>query len=140
MFPPGLVLDASITLAWAFEDEAGRYAEAVLEALAEVAAQVPAIWPLEVGNALVVAERRERLTQAATMQFLALLRQLPITVEPQRPEQVSGEILSLAREQGLSTYDASYLHLAMSRALPLATADETLRQAATRLGVPVYGV
>jgi predicted nucleic acid-binding protein len=139
MAKPSLVLDASVNLAWVFEDEAGPYADTVLEALAEVEALVPAIWPLEVGNALLVAERRGRLNQADTSLFLALLGQLPITVEPQRPEQVLGEILALAREQGLSTYDAAYLHLAMRQGLPLATADKSLRQAAARIGVPVYG-
>ena len=138
MPPPSLVLDASVTMAWAFEDETNAYPDLVLESLAEAKAFVPAIWPLEVGNALLVAERRGRLTQADTVQFLALLWQLPIVVEPERPERMLGEILALAREQGLSTYDATYLHLAMRRGLPLATTDELLRQAATRAGVPLF--
>lgn len=137
---PGLVMDASVTLAWAFEDETDPYSEAVLESLVEVEALVPAIWALEVGNALVVAERRRRSTQAATVQFLDLLWQLPISVAPDRPEQILSEILALAREQRLSAYDAAYLQLAMRRGLPLATNDATLRQAAARAGVPVYGV
>ena len=138
MPPPTLVLDASVTLAWAFEDEENGYPDFVLESLAEIQACVPIIWPLEVGNALLVAERRRRLNQAATVQFLALLWQLPIVVEPERPERMWGEILSLAREQGLSTYDATYLHLAMRQGSPLATTDELLRQAATRAGVPLF--
>jgi predicted nucleic acid-binding protein len=138
MAPPALVLDASVTLAWAFEDEEDAYPDFVLDSLAEAKACVPTIWPLEVSNALLVAERRGRLNQAATVQFLALLWQLPIVLEPERPERIFGEILSLAREQGLSTYDATYLHLAMRRGFPLATSDELLRQAATRAGVPLF--
>ena len=133
-----LVLDASLTLAWAFEDEGNAYTDSILESLAHVKAFVPAIWPLEVGNALLVAERRGRLNQAATVQFLALLWQLPITVEKERPEQMLGETLALAREHGLSTYDATYLLLAMRRGFPLATIDEALRQAATRAGVSLF--
>jgi len=133
-----LVLDASVTLAWAFEDEKNAYPDFVLDSLAEANASVPNIWPLEVGNALLVAERRGRLNQAATVQFLALLWHLPIVVEPERPERMLGEIIALAREQGLSTYDATYLHLAMRRGLPLATTDELLRQAAIRAGVPLF--
>jgi predicted nucleic acid-binding protein len=140
MSPLGFVLDASVTLAWVFEDEASPYTDAVLEAFSEVEALAPAIWTLEVGNALLVAERRAQLNQAATVQFLALLWQLPITVEPARPEQNLGEILALAREQRLSTYDAAYLHLAMRRGLALATTDEALRQAAARAGARVYGI
>ena len=140
MSSPGLVLDASVTLAWAFEDETVPYTEAVLDRLAEVEGLVPSIWVLEVGNALLVAERRERLRQAATAEFLDLLWQLPITVAPDRPDQLIGEIMALAREQNLSTYDSTYLHLAMRRGLPLATTDAALRQAANRTGVPVYGI
>jgi predicted nucleic acid-binding protein len=138
MPPSTLVLDASVTLAWAFEDEENGYPDVVLESLAEATACVPIIWPLEVGNALLVAERRGRLNQAATVQFLALLWQLPIVIEPEKPERMLGEILSLAREQGLSTYDATYLHLAMRQGFPLATTDEFLRKAATRAGVQLF--
>jgi len=138
MSPPTLVLDASVTLAWAFEDEESDYTDYVLEALTEAEAYVPYIWPLEVGNGLLVAERRGRLNQAATVQFLALLWQLPIVVEAERPERILGEILALAREQGLSTYDATYLHLAMRRGYALATGDELLRQAACRAGVLLF--
>lgn len=136
---PSLVLDASVTLAWAFEDEDSAYTDFILESLAEVKAFVPSIWPLEVGNALLTAERRGRLNQAATVQFLALLFQLPIVVETERPERMLGETLALAREHHLSTYDATYLHLAMRCGFALASADELLRQAATRAGVPLFG-
>ena len=136
---PSLVVDASVTLAWAFEDESSAYSDLVLDSLAEISTCVPNIWPLEVGNALLVAERRGRLKQAATVEFLALLRQLPIKVETERLDRLLGEILALAREQGLSTYDASYLHLAMRRGLPLATTDEYMRQAAARAGIALFG-
>ena len=63
---PALVLDASVTLAWAFEDEGNAYTDLVMESLAAVKAFVPNLWPLEVGNALLVAERRGRLNQAAS--------------------------------------------------------------------------
>ncbi len=133
------VLDASVTLAWAFREERNAYTRSVLRSLAEGAeALVPAVWPLEVGNALRVAERRERLTQADTVQFLALLQQLPIAVEPETPSRMLGEILALAREHGLSTYDASYLDLAMRQGIPLATQDEDLQRAAGRSGVTIY--
>ena len=56
MPPLAMVLDASVTLAWAFEDEENVYTDFVLESLADVKACVPAIWPLEVGNALLVAK------------------------------------------------------------------------------------
>ncbi|MBW2030661.1 MAG: type II toxin-antitoxin system VapC family toxin [Deltaproteobacteria bacterium] len=136
---PYFVVDASVTLGWAFEDETSPYTEAVLEALTEGSAFAPAIWPLEVSNALVVAERRGRLTKADTIRFLALLRQLPIEVEGDVADRIFSEVLNLAREHGLSSYDASYLDLAMRLGLPLATQDEALQQAATRCGVEIFG-
>jgi predicted nucleic acid-binding protein len=138
MSQPALVLDASVTLAWAFEDEGFTYTDLVLESLATVKACVPNIWPLEVGNALLVAERRGRLNQAASVQFLTLLWKLPILVESSKMELMMGEILALARQHRLSSYDAAYLHLAMRHGIPLATHDEVLRQAATQAGVSLF--
>ncbi len=138
MAETSFVLDASVTLAWAFKEETNSYTRTVLHALANGNAVVPGIWPLEVGNGILMAERRGRIVHADAVQFLALLQELPITVEQETPERMLGEILALARAQGLSTYDASYLDLAMRWGLPLATQDEGLRQAAARCGVRVY--
>jgi len=134
-----LILDAETTIAWAFEDGANAYADMVLETLAEGQAYTPSIWPLEVGHALLLAERQGRLEQAATVQFLGLLEQLPIFIEAERSERLLAEYLALARAQGLSICRAAYLHLAMRRGLPLATVDETLRQAARQVGVSLFG-
>lgn len=134
-----LVLDAALTIAWAFEDEANAYADLVLETLREGQAYTPSIWPLEVGHAPLLAERQGRLAQAAVAQFWEILEQLPILVEAERSERLLAEYLALARAQGLSICKAAYLHLAMRRGLPLATADETLRQAASQVGVSLFG-
>ena len=138
MSDASFVVDASVTLAWSLEDETDPYADAVLDALAVNEALVPSVWPLEVGNGILVAERRSRMAHADAVQFLTLLQELPIAVKPEAPERMLGEIIALAREQGLSSYDASYLDLAMRLGLPLATQDEALRQAATRCGVQIY--
>jgi len=49
------VLDTSVAMAWCFEDETNPYADAVLDSLIDNAALAPSIWPLEVGNVLLVA-------------------------------------------------------------------------------------
>ncbi len=133
------VLDASITLAWCFEDESSPYADYVLELLTADTALAPAIWPLEVANALCVAERRRRLLPADTVRFAELLSSLPIEVQGTTLERALGGIMQIARERSLSSYDAAYLDLAMLRGLSLATADERLATAASRLGVPLTG-
>jgi len=132
------VLDASVTLSWVFEDESTPYTDRVLEALSNKVAVVPLIWPLEVGNGLLVAERRRRLTHAESVQFLNLLSQLSIRVEYFTLESMLGKILELARKARLSSYDASYLELSMQLGLPLATKDKVLLEAAKRCGVKIF--
>ena len=132
------VIDNSVVMSWCFEDEGNIYPEAVLESLEAGEAFVPAIWPLEVGNVLLVAERQKRLSQASVVRFLDLLGGLPIAVEQETPERMLKEILSLDREHRLSTYDASYLDLAMRLDLPLSTLDASLVKAARKCEVPVY--
>lgn len=133
------VLDASVALAWCFEDEESAEAVEVLERLKREKAIVPVLWFLEVGNALLSAERRGRLTPTESTYFLELLRRLPLQAEEIPPARVWGEILSLARAHHLSTYDACYLDLAMRLGLPLASLDEGLRRAAKECGVEVIG-
>ena len=132
------VVDNSIVMAWCFEDERNEYADSVLECLAAGEAFVHAIWPLEVGNVLLVAERKKRLSEASIIRFLNLVNNLPITVEQETPERMLKEILSLARENGLSTYDASYLDLAMRLGLPVSTKDKVLLKAAKKCQIPVF--
>jgi len=132
------VIDNSVIMAWCFEDEGNSYAEAVLESLESGEAFVPAIWPLEVGNVLLAAERKKRLSRAAVVRFLVLLGGLPITVEQETPERMLKEIVALARENGFSTYDASYLDLAMRLDLPLATLDVSLAKAARKSQVVAF--
>lgn len=136
--PARFVVDNSVVMTWCFEDEANRYADAVLESLSAGEAFVPAIWPLEVGNILLVAERKKRLSEASVVRFLALVGNLPITVEQETPERMLTDILSLARIHHLSTYDASYLDLAMRLGLPIATQDASLSKAAKACRVPTF--
>lgn len=134
------VVDNSTVMAWCFEDETSEYAEEVLHSLRDVEAIAPAVWPLEVGNVLLVAERSKRITQATSARFVELLNDLPIVVESEDPSRALREVITLARELGLTTYDASYLDLAMRLALPLATQDKKLIAAAKACGVERLGV
>jgi predicted nucleic acid-binding protein len=133
------VIDNSVVMSWCFEDETSPYADNVLSRLEEATAFVPAIWPLEVGNVLLVAERNHRLSEADSARFIALLSELPIEVEQEPPERMIKEILALARKHKLSSYDASYLDLAMRKGLAIATTDKNLIAAAKRSRVPIVG-
>lgn len=133
----GFVLDASITLAWCFADEATATSKALLDKLGTVAAHVPNIWPLEISNVLLAAKRRRRLSFAEIKEFLTLLEQLNINIDNKTAQYSFHEILMLANTEGLTTYDAAYLELAMRLGLPLATKDKALIKSAKRLGVKI---
>ena len=132
------VLDGSVTLVWGFEDEADDYAEAILERMPDLQAHVPSLWPLEVANALLVGERRRRITSAETARFLAILGAFPITVDDQTVSHAWSDTMHLARAQNLSSYNAAYLELAIRLGLPLAALDGKLKTAAGAMGVSLF--
>lgn len=131
------VLDASITLSWCFSDEATDETINLLERLEFESAIVPDLWPLEVGNILIAAEKRKRINYADIKEFLVLLENLNIEIDSETGTRGFHDILSLAHSEKLTTYDAAYLELAMRYGLPLATKDNALIQAAKRVGVKV---
>ena len=128
------VLDASVTASWAFPDEQNLAADQVgklLESSSD-SAIVPCLWWFEVRNILLVNERRGRTTLARTTNFLELIAQLAIQIDY---DYNSSQVLDLARNHGLTVYDASYLSLAIREHLPLATLDKALQIAAAATGV-----
>lgn len=133
------VLDASVVLAWCFEDEVKPFAELALDALQAGEASVPPVWPAEVGNALLVAERRGRTKPAGTTRSLELIRSLRIRIVEDGAGADPSRLVAFARSHNLSTYDAAYLELAFREGLPLATLDSALRKAARKTGVPLLG-
>jgi len=132
------VLDGSLALAWYFKDEADAYADAVAAGFPATRATVPAIWPLEIANGVLMGERRQRSTEAQAAKWLGYLVRLPIYLDDGTSERAWGEVLGLARAHRLSAYDAAYLELALRRGLPLATLDEKLKAAALAAGVPAF--
>lgn len=135
-----LVIDASLTLSWYFEDERTPAADAVLDLVTNEGAVVPSIWRLETANGLQVAIRRQRIDIAFRDRALAHLARLPITLDPETDAHVWTTTLRLADRFQLTIYDAVYLELAQRSALPLATLDDALRRAAEALSVALLGV
>lgn len=133
-----IVLDASVTLCWLFEDQATAYTDSILDRLSgQDDAITSMIWPLEVANVIAVSERRKLIRPAQGAAFLEELEQLPIRVEEISIGRAFGGILDCARRYRLSAYDASYLDLAMRQSLPLGTVDSALRVAARAAGVDI---
>ena len=132
------VLDNSVVMRWYFGDGSAtdlEYASRVLDSMASAEVLVPGVWGLEVANVLARAEAKGLTTEARTETFIGMLHRMNINTDGATPTQALTSILQLARRYNLSSYDASYLELAMREDLPLATLDADLRRAAELAGV-----
>lgn len=136
--PDRFVLDGSVTLAWLFHDEKAPYADAVISKLPGIEMVVPRLWHLEIANILLHGVRRGRCTEADVSTWVGYLGGLPIVVDAHTEAQAWGPIMDLARQYGLTSYDAAYLELALREKLPLATLDKQLVAAAPQAGVTLY--
>jgi predicted nucleic acid-binding protein len=129
------VIDSSVVSGWYLENQATPYTASIAERLLDERAWAPAVWELELVNVLRTSCLRQRIAAQQAQQVLAHIASLPIDVDRQVVPR--SELLALALRFGLSSYDAACLELALRRQLPLATQDETLREAALASGVGV---
>jgi len=125
-----IVLDASVVLTWCFPDENADLAQLVAGMFKRGdTAIAPSFWPHEVLNALLVGEKRKRISKELVRRFLDDLATLPIALEQFPSGIVFGRIQRLSRAHGLTAYDAAYLDLAQHSGFPLATLDDDLAKA-----------
>ena len=134
-----LVLDSSVTLAWAYTDENTPAVLRVIELIKEDGAWVPNLWRLEIANGLESSIRRGRSDEAFRDRILEALAEFPIAVDPETDLHAWGATLQLAIRHRLTLYDAAYLELAQRRRVPLATLDRDLMAAAKGEGITVLG-
>jgi predicted nucleic acid-binding protein len=134
----GLVVDASVALAWALPDESSAYAEAALVVVEREGLHVPEIWVREVANGLAVAYMRKRITSADEDAFLAALSRLSIDVDQAPPLTAVRDGTAAAVRYGLTAYDAAYVDLALRKQLALATLDTPMRKAAEQFGITIF--
>ena len=133
-----LVMDGSTALGFLMSDGQAPRAFRALDALERgVPTFVPSHWALEVANGLLVAERRKRLSRADVAEAADVLGQLPIETDAETGRRAIGETAALARQYGLTVYDAAYLELALRHGAALATSDAALARAARRAGLEV---
>ena len=128
----GLVVDTSIVLAWVFEDESSAVADRVMADAAEVPIIVPGIWWYEFHNALIISERRGRISAWQSKSFIQSIGELNIEYETAHDRDA---LMGLARDHQLTVYDAAHLEVARRRHLVLATLDRRLAGAARSAGV-----
>ena len=126
---------------WFFEDGSPQdlaYADTILAAIKDQGAIVPVTWGLEVANVLSRAEAKSAVKAARTDAFLEMLEGLNIKPDAATFENSFTGTLRLARKYKLSSYDASYIELAIRLNIPLATLDEDLQKAAKKAGVKKF--
>jgi predicted nucleic acid-binding protein len=133
------VADASVAISWVHPSQATAATDAMLDAIANGAAlEAPALWPLEVANALTVLVRRGKLNDDERQAGLGWLRGLRVRIDHEASSLAFTELSSLAAAYRLSIYDATYLELARRRHIALGCKDGPLRKAAMRAGVDLW--
>ena len=136
---PAFIADASVAVGWVHPAQATRQTAAMLDAIADGATlEVPALWPLEVANALIVLVRRRKLTEGERQAGLGWLRGLRLRMDQDMASLAFSRLSELAAVHQLSIYEAAYLELALRRALPLGCKDGPLRTAAKRAGITLW--
>lgn len=132
-----VVLDASMTIAWLFDDERTDAAHEIMMRVVADGAVVPSLWRLEVANMLRNAVRRGRCDDGFADLCLSRLDRFSIRIDDETDLHAWGTTRELSREQGLTVYDAAYLELALRKELPLASCDGDLIAAAERRSVEI---
>ena len=135
------VLDNSVSMRWLLSSEKAsdqRYSENVLESMRDADALTPNLWHLEAISVLIGAEKRGEVSLGEIERFISQLENLPIHVDPLTAHQAFSRTLALSRGYNISSYDASYLELAMREGLPLASLDKKLLKAAKKADVEIY--
>ncbi len=128
-----IVIDTAAVLAVLLEEPERP---ALLAATTGAVLFAPASLPWDVGNALVAAVRRRRLTAAQAEAGWTAYQAIPIRLV----EVDIGRAMALATEGGLYAYDAYMLELARNRGLPLLTLDAKLGDAARLAGIALVEV
>ena len=125
-----IVIDSSAVLGWQLQEDPASMA-AIRRALT-TRFLVPSLWPTEVANGLITAERRGRIREDERAAIAEVIDSLDTELAPGPG---TATIARLAARTGLSAYDAEYLHLAIQRNADLLTCDRQLAAAAAREGV-----
>jgi predicted nucleic acid-binding protein len=90
-----------------------------------------------VANAFQIAVRRSRCDEGYVDRSLQYLAELPIATDDETNDHAWSATKALAREHGLSLYDAAYLELALRLQRPLASCDAALIKAGKESGIQV---
>jgi predicted nucleic acid-binding protein len=129
------VIDASSVGPLILPDEAENLIPGLVQALGDEVCITPGHWRFEVGNLALMAVRRKRVEVDDIVDGLNDLDAFTIATDTEGSDLAWGRTLTLARDHGLTLYDAAYLELAMRRSLSLYSSDRALLAVAASVGV-----
>jgi predicted nucleic acid-binding protein len=129
------VIDASTALATLLGQPEAMLSDPLIVRMAVEPALVPAHWGLEISNVLLRELRRGHLDEGQASALAQEAAAWPVSVDDQTAVLALSRVHDLARERGLTAYDAAYLELCLRRGASLATFDRQLASAADALGV-----
>lgn len=131
-----MVIDTSAAVAWFLPSQSTPSASALLETGDATTFVAPWMFGVELRAVLLRFEGRPGLSRDEVDARIARGLQLVRLADAPTPEHLNA-IARLSRDSRIRYHDAHYLDLALSRALPLATRDKALLDAAQGLGVDV---
>lgn len=132
-----VVVDASLAVGWAAERGSEAVIEGMIARIYQATGKVPAIWRLEVANALLNKVQGKENGHEALLAWLAQIGELPVGADDMTHARAWSRILPIAARHDLSLYDASYVELAVRLDAPLLTLDGKMARAAAQEGVVV---
>jgi predicted nucleic acid-binding protein len=128
----GLVIDCSFIMSVLLPDEQSERSQEILES-GRYTPVVPALWIIEVGNVLLTAVRKNRITPETHGFLMNNINKLDIRIHEHEP--ALERIMPLAAGYNLTAYDAVYLDLSLHTGFPIATLDNDLKNAALKAGL-----
>jgi predicted nucleic acid-binding protein len=123
--------------AWLLGEQPLANATGLHTDLRDIPIIVPSHWPIEIGNALRTRMQAGRLSIADFHGMIERLDLISIRVEPAIDLDEIGPLAQISMTHGLTTYDAAYVQLALQHGAALATLDNAMRAAATKLNIPL---
>jgi predicted nucleic acid-binding protein len=131
------VADANAALATMLQEDAASMIQSFTEQINQGAfLAVPSLWHVEVTNALINKFRRKLMSHEEIEKCFQDFQSLRVRTDVYSAEpSVISHIWRLAIKHQLTTYDATYLELAIRLGCPLLTADEALIRSAPLEGI-----
>lgn len=132
---PFAVVDSSFMLSWGLKEEGHQRSAELLMELNRRGGVAPAHWGTEVAEGLRKAVVRNRVSGEEAVLIAASTLKLGIVTDGETWKRAGSATLRLARERGLSVYDAAYVEAARRMGLPLLSLDGKMRKAAREMDV-----